>query len=112
MTDDKPGIELSRRNLLIGGGAGVGLLVAWGLWPREYLPNMVSRQGEHLFGHWLKIGEDGRLTIAVPQAEMGQGSYTALAQIVAGELGADWRTVEVQPTIPSPVFANALFVPR
>ena len=110
MTDDKPGIELSRRNLLIGGGAGVGLLVAWGLWPREYLPNMVSRQGEHLFGHWLKIGEDGRLTIAVPQAEMGQGSYTALAQIVAGELGADWRTVGVQPAIPSPVFANALFV--
>ncbi|MBP6434255.1 MAG: molybdopterin-dependent oxidoreductase [Sphingorhabdus sp.] len=107
---DRPGIELTRRNLLIGGGAGVGLLVAWAIWPREYLPNMMVEKGEHLFGPWLKIGEDGRVTIAVPQAEMGQGSYTALAQIVAGELGADWRTVAVQPAMPSPVFANDLFV--
>lgn len=107
---DKPGIELTRRNLLIGGGAGVGLIVAWALWPREYLPNMMVDKGEHLFGPWLKIGEDGRVTIAVPQSEMGQGSYTALAQIIAGELGADWRTVAVQPAMPSPVFANDLFV--
>ena len=108
--NDKPGIELSRRNLLIGGGIGVGLLVSWALWPREYLPNMMLEKNEHLFGPWLKIGEDGRVTIAVPQSEMGQGSYTALAQIVAGELGADWRTVAVQPALPSPNFANDLFV--
>ncbi|MGL5837438.1 MAG: molybdopterin cofactor-binding domain-containing protein [Sphingorhabdus sp.] len=104
------GIEISRRNLLIGGGVGVGLLVAWAVWPRRYMPNLVAEKGEHIFGHWLKIGEDGRVTIAIPQAEMGQGSYTALAQIVAGELGADWRTVAVQPALPSPVFANELFV--
>lgn len=103
-------MKLSRRNLLIGGGAGVGLLVAWGVWPREYLPNLMLEKGEHLFGPWLKIGEDGRVTIAVPQSEMGQGSYTALAQIVAGELGADWRTVAVQPALPSPNFSNDLFV--
>lgn len=106
----KPGIELSRRNLLIGGGAGVGLLVAWAVWPREYLPNLALEEGEHLFGPWLKIGEDGRVTIAVPQSEMGQGSYTALAQIVAGELGADWRTVAIQPALPSSNFSNELFV--
>lgn len=107
---EEPGTQMSRRTLLIGGGAGVGLLVAWALWPREYLPNMMREAGEHLFGPWLKIGEDGRVTIAVPQSEMGQGSYTALAQIVAGELGADWRTVAVQPALPSPNFANDLFV--
>ncbi len=106
---DNGGLELSRRNLLVGGGVGVGLLIAWGIWPRRYVPTMAADKGEHLFGHWLKIGEDGRVTIAIPQAEMGQGSYTALAQIVAGELGADWRSVAVQPAVPSPVFANALF---
>lgn len=108
--NDTPGIELSRRNLLIGGGVGAGLLVAWAVWPREYLPNMMLEEGEHLFGPWLKIGEDGRVTIAVPQSEMGQGSYTALAQIVAGELGADWRTVAIQPALPGPNFSNDLFV--
>jgi isoquinoline 1-oxidoreductase subunit beta len=104
------GNGLSRRKLLIGGGVGVGLLVAWQLWPRQYRPNMPVGDGEHGFGSWLKIAENGTVTIAVPQSEMGQGSYTALAQIVAGELGADWRTVSVQPALASPEFANHLFM--
>ncbi len=99
---------ISRRKLLVGGGAGVGLLVAWGLWPRRYTPNMRAADGEHLFGPWLKIAEDGKVIVAIPQSESGQGVYTALAQIVAGELGADWRSVAVQPVSASPIFANTL----
>lgn len=99
---------ISRRKLLVGGGAGVGLLVAWGLWPRRYAPNMRAADGEHLFGPWLKIAEDGKVIIAIPQSESGQGVYTALAQIVAGELGADWRSAAVQPVSASPIFANIL----
>ena len=102
----KDGIR--RRKLLIGGGVGVGLLVAWGLWPRRYAPNMRVADGEHLFGPWLKIAEDGKVIVAIPQSESGQGVYSALAQIVAGELGADWRSVAVQPVSASPIFANIL----
>lgn len=98
----------NRRKLLVGGGVGVGLLIAWGLWPRQYHPNLRTAPGEHLFGSWLKIAEDGKVVIAISQSESGQGVYTALAQIVAGELGADWRSVAVQPVPPSPVFANSL----
>ncbi len=99
---------LTRRKLLIGGGVGVGLLVAWGLWPRRYQPNLIAAKGEHLFGPWLKIAEDGKVIVGIPQSESGQGVYTALAQIVAGELGADWRSVAVQPVSASPLFANNL----
>ena len=99
---------LSRRQLLIGGGVGAGLLVAWSLWPRKYLPNLRAAKGEHLFGPWLKIAEDGKVIIGIPQSESGQGVYTALAQIVAGELGADWRSVAVQPVSASPLFTNEL----
>ena len=99
---------ISRRKLLIGGGAGVGLFVAWGLWPRRYAPNMRAVDGEHLFGPWLKIAEDGKVIVAIPQSESGQGVYTALAQIVAGELGADWRSVAVQPVSASSSFANTV----
>ena len=99
---------ISRRKLIVGGGVGVGLLVAWGLWPRRYVPNLHAADGEHLFGPWLKIAEDGKVVVAIPQSESGQGVYTALAQIVAGELGADWRSVAVQPVPPSPIFANTL----
>lgn len=104
----KEKIEISRRKLLVGGGVGVGLLVAWSLWPRRYQPNLRAAEGEHLFGPWLKIAEDGKVIVALPQSESGQGVFTALAQIVAGELGADWRSVAVQPVAASPLFANEL----
>ena len=100
--------SLTRRKLLIGGGVGIGLVVAWGIWPRQYQANLKTAKGEHLFGPWLKIAEDGKVIVAIPQSESGQGVYTALAQIVAGELGADWRSVAVQPVSASPLFANEL----
>ncbi|MGZ8286589.1 MAG: molybdopterin cofactor-binding domain-containing protein [Allosphingosinicella sp.] len=101
---------ISRRTLLIGGGAGAGLIVAWALWPRSYEHNLRAGEGEHAFNAFLKIGSDGRVLVAVPQAELGQGSWTALAQIVADELGADWRTVGVEPAPTGPLYANRLLV--
>ena len=97
---------ISRRGIVAGGGAGIGLVVAWGLWPRDYAPTLVANPGETAFGAWLTIGSDGHVTVAVPQAEHGQGAYTALAQIVADELGADWRTVGVEPAPLNPLYAN------
>ena len=99
---------ITRRGLLIGGGAGAGLLVAYALWPREYAPSLRTAPGETAFNAFLKIGLDGRVTVVVPQAEMGQGVYTALPQILADELGADWRTVGVEPAAVSPLYANTL----
>jgi len=99
---------LSRRQLLIGGGAGVGLLLAWQFWPRAYAPNLRAREGETVYNAWLKIGRDGHVSVAVPQAELGQGAYTALPQLLADELGADWRTVAVEPAPLSPLYANTL----
>lgn len=101
-------IRFDRRRLLIGGGAGLGLVVAWGLWPRSYSPNLSAAPGETLFGAWLKIGRDGHVRIAVPQAEMGQGVYTALPQILADELGADWQRIGVEPAPLNPLYANPL----
>lgn len=99
---------LNRRRLLIGGGIGVGLIVAWAGWPRSYAPNLTASKGESLFGAWLKIGSDGQITVAVPQNEHGQGVYTTLPQIVADELGADWRTVGVEAAPQNPLYANPL----
>ncbi|OQW41554.1 MAG: aldehyde oxidase [Proteobacteria bacterium SG_bin5] len=99
---------IDRRGLLIAGGAGVGLVVAWGLWPRAYTPNLTAAPGETIFGAWAKIGEDGHVAVAIPQAEYGQGSWTALPQILADELGADWRTVSVEPAPLNPLYANRL----
>lgn len=99
---------ISRRTLLVGGGAGFGLVIAWAGWPRAYAPNLAVGEDETGFGAYLKIGREGRVTVAVPQAERGQGVYTALAQIAADELGADWRTVGVEPAPVNPLYANPL----
>jgi isoquinoline 1-oxidoreductase beta subunit len=100
--------RISRRTLLVGGGVGAGLALAWGLWPRSYKPNLRTAPGETLFNAFLKIGTDGRVIVAVPQAEIGQGVYTSLPQILADELGADWRTVSAEPAPLSPLYANQL----
>lgn len=100
--------ELNRRALLIGGGATAGLLLAWGLWPRRYAPSLNAAPGEQVMGAFLKIDSSGQVVVIVPQAELGQGVTTLLPQILADELGADWRTVAVQPAPISPLYANTL----
>lgn len=107
---DAPSPGLTRRRLLVSGGLGIGLVVAWAAWPRSYQPNLVAGPRERIFGPYLKIAEDGRITVAVPQIETGQGVFTTLSQIVADELGADWRTVGVEAAPINPLYANRLFV--
>ena len=38
-------------------------------------------KGEQAFGSFIKIARDGKVTVAVPQVETGQGIWTALPQI-------------------------------
>ena len=105
----KPGLPaIDRRTLLIGGGAGVGLIVAFALWPRGSNSPLGTRAGEHALGAFLKIGRDGRVTVAVPQVETGQGIWTALPQLLAHELGAAWETVAVEPAPFASAYANPI----
>ncbi len=101
---------LSRRAVLGGVLAGGALVVGWTLWPKTYAPNLAAAPGEEIFNGYVKIGRDGHVTVIAPQAELGQGSYTIAAQIVADELGADWRTIGVEPAPVNPFYANPLLV--
>src|SRR5207249_1461306 len=51
---------------------------------------------------WLRINTDGIVTLTVDKSEMGQGSQTGLAQILADELEADWSTVRLGPVPENP----------
>jgi len=101
-------LKIDRRTVLIGGGAGVGLIVAFALWPRHPNSDLALEKGESAFGNFIKIARDGRITVAVAQAETGQGVWTALPQIVADELGADWDKVAVEPAPLTRAYANPL----
>ncbi len=99
-------MAITRRGLLAGAAAGGGLVVAWWLLPRSYASPLVAGRDEQVFGAWLKIANDGVVTVAVPQLEMGQGISTILPQIIALELGADWRQIAVEPAPVSGAYAN------
>jgi len=96
----------TRRNFLIGTGAVAGLAVGFALWPRSRALNWAAAKDETVINGFVKIGTDGRVVVAVPQAEMGQGVFTSLPQILADELGADWNTVSVEPAPLHPLYAN------
>ncbi len=99
-------MAVTRRGLLFGAAAGGGLIVAWWLMPRSYRTPLVAANDEYVFGAWLKIAADGVVTVAVPQLEMGQGITTLIPQIVAYELGADWRQIAVEPAPVSGAYGN------
>ena len=99
-------MKVTRRGVLVGTAVGGGLLVAWSLTPRRYANPLAPEPGEAAFDAWLTIGRDGVVSVAVPQLEMGQGVTTLLPQIVAMELGADWRQVAVEPAPISGAYAN------
>ena len=99
---------VSRRTLLIGGGAGVGLVVAFLAWPRREGSPLRPGPREAVFGSFLRIATDGRVTLAVPQVEVGQGIWTGLAQIAADELGAAWETMAVEPAPHGAAYVNRL----
>ena len=51
---------------------------------------------------WLRIGADEVVTLTVDKSEMGQGSQTGLAMILAEELEADWAKVRLGPVPENP----------
>ncbi|EAQ28936.1 probable transmembrane isoquinoline 1-oxidoreductase (beta subunit) oxidoreductase protein [Erythrobacter sp. NAP1] len=105
-------MQVTRRGLVTGAAVGGGLLVAWWFLPRNYANPLEPASGEHLFGAWIKIAEDGVVSVAVPQLEMGQGVTTLIPQIVAQELGADWRQVAVEPAPVASAYPNVPLAER
>jgi isoquinoline 1-oxidoreductase beta subunit len=50
---------------------------------------------------WVVIHPDDRVVIRIARSEMGQGSLTALAQLVAEELDCDWAKVSTEFASPN-----------
>ncbi len=101
---------IKRRAFLIGGAAVVG----GGLFALQYGDYAARRDAASLtatdkggtFAAWLKIGDDGTVTIYTPHIDMGTGNHTALAQMAADELDADWAKVRVEHAPVDSAFAN------
>jgi len=95
---------LSRRKFLIGAGAGVLALGIGGKYATDYARHHVMEYAEDTPTAsapdepflWFTVKPDNTITFHVPKVEMGQGIHTALAQIAAEELCADWNMIHVE----------------
>src|SRR5262245_66344191 len=86
-------LDLNRRTFLIGSTA-AGL--AFGYVAASGLSDALAAPGKFGPTAWYSIGPDGKVTVMVGKAEMGQHVSSAMAQIVAEELEADWRMMAIQ----------------
>ncbi|MFC4293230.1 molybdopterin cofactor-binding domain-containing protein [Sphingorhabdus arenilitoris] len=92
---------------LTGGALIVGVAVRPGN-PTGKLKSMLATgDGEALINAWVKIAPDNIVTAIVPHAEMGQGAHSALAQMLADELDADWNKVEIMEAPGVALYAGA-----
>jgi len=84
---------MQRRHFLQVVGAGAGALIL-GLAPASRGGSR-RRADPFVPNAFVRVNADGTVTVTVARAEMGQGSRTALALLVAEELDADWARVRV-----------------
>ena len=92
-------MRMNRRSFVIGsatigGGLALGLKLPIG-------PEVASAQASELeVNAWVVVRPDETVVIRVAKSEMGQGSTTGLAQLVAEELDCEWSKVSIEYPTP------------
>jgi len=93
---------LSRREFV-----GAGIAGAAGLAIGFYLPHKGAAEKESFSPNaYLRITPDNKVTVVVARSEMGQGVRTALPMILAEELEADWKQIEIEQAGASTLFGD------
>ncbi len=82
--------QLSRRDFLKSAAAGAAVLVV-GIDARGLL---AAGHAESVVNPFVRIDQNGFVTVIVKHFELGQGTTTGLTTLVAEELDADWRTIK------------------
>ncbi len=100
-------IALARRSFLgsvaaIGGGFALG----WHAPIGKAFAQAGAPAGGHELGIWAVINPDDTTIIRIARSEMGQGTFTGLAQLVAEELDCDWNNVRAEYVSPEANLAS------
>ena len=94
MTIAKTSVNISRRKFVISSvAAGAGLSLGLTLPVTSKLAIADADGGTPEVNAWVVIDPDDTVTVRIARSEMGQGTLTGLAQLVAEELECDWDKV-------------------
>jgi len=92
--------KMNRRAFVIGTAAvGAGLAIGLDL-PFGGPAVVRAADGSPEIGAWVVVRPDDTVVIRIARSEMGQGSLTGLAQLVAEELECDWSKVTTEYPTP------------
>ncbi|MDC0413377.1 molybdopterin-dependent oxidoreductase [Gammaproteobacteria bacterium] len=79
--------------------AGGGVVVGIAMRPGNQVKDLAAKLGDdgaNLVHTYVKIDSDNTITAIIPHSEMGQGVHTALGQMLAEELDADWDQLKLE----------------
>ncbi|MBC7583202.1 MAG: xanthine dehydrogenase family protein molybdopterin-binding subunit, partial [Tardiphaga sp.] len=89
---------LNRRSFVLGAAAAGGLAIGFDL---PFGPKLVhAADGSPEVNAWVVIRPDDTVVVRIARSEMGQGTLTGLAQLVAEELECDWSKVTTEYPTP------------
>ena len=87
--------KINRRSFVVGStAAGAGLALGFALPLGPQAARAADTPGE--IDAWVVVRPDDSVVIRIARSEMGQGTLTGLAQLVAEELGCDWSKVTTE----------------
>ena len=94
--------NLSRRHFIVGtaaagGGLAIGMRLPFGFGSAEAKSAVDAGTEVHA---WVVVKPDDTCVIRIARSEMGQGTLTGLAQLVAEELECDWKKVTTESITP------------
>jgi isoquinoline 1-oxidoreductase beta subunit len=99
------GQRLSRRSFVVGAVAATGGTLALGF-KAPFISDAAAQGGATDVNIWVAIKPDDTCVIRIARSEMGQGTLTGLAQLVAEELECDWKKVATEGLSPARNLAN------
>ncbi|MBT8307249.1 MAG: molybdopterin-dependent oxidoreductase [Maribacter sp.] len=84
-----------RTSSLAGGGMLIGFNLFTACKPKAEMPIDISKLNFNDFNAFIKIADNGMVTIFAPNPEIGQGVKTSMPMIIAEELDVPWNHVHV-----------------
>lgn len=98
----------SRRDFIVktavaGGGLALGLV---GCASTETASNAPYTGPQAEINSWVLVRPNDEVVVRIARSEMGQGTLTGLAQLVAEELDCDWNKVRTEHVLPGQNLAN------
>ena len=94
------GTKLSRRKFIVGSAAAAGGGLALGLKVPFGIGSAQAQGAATEVNIWVVIKPDDTCVIRIARSEMGQGTLTGIAQLVAEELECDWNKVATEGITP------------